>query len=162
MATVGETRKIMTKPLPEILDEIEDSIRLADEAAKNAREAALEARKAGDKAVEEATKNVSKRIVKIEETLAKIEQEICAIEANHAKAIAAANSRIEKLEESIRETNLYVVRVENAGNQTLQFAELLKSAVVEGISAIDRKITEKPADTKTQAKPESKPVQKTR
>ena len=32
-----ETRKIMTKPLPQILDEIEDSIRLSNEAAKSAR-----------------------------------------------------------------------------------------------------------------------------
>ena len=42
MADEIETKKIMTKPLPQILDEIEDSIKLADEAAKNAREAAEE------------------------------------------------------------------------------------------------------------------------
>jgi len=40
-------KKIMTQPLPQILDEIEGSIRLANEAAKNAREAAEQARKAG-------------------------------------------------------------------------------------------------------------------
>jgi rRNA-processing protein FCF1 len=67
MADKGETRKIMTKPLPQILDEIEDSIRLADEAAKNAREAAVEARKAGDKAFSEATKIANERIDRVEQ-----------------------------------------------------------------------------------------------
>ncbi len=67
MVDKGETRKIMTKPLPEILDEIEDSIGLADEAAKNAREAAVEARKAGDKAFSEATKIANERIDRVEQ-----------------------------------------------------------------------------------------------
>ena len=67
MVDKGETRKIMTKPLPQILDEIEDSIRLADEAAKNAREAAVEARKAGDKAFSEATKIANERIDRVEQ-----------------------------------------------------------------------------------------------
>jgi hypothetical protein len=62
-----KTRKIMTKPLPQILDEIEDSIRLADEAAKNARDAALEARQAGEKAFNEATKVASERIAEVEQ-----------------------------------------------------------------------------------------------
>lgn len=78
MASTGEARKIMTKPLPEILDEIEDSIRLADEAVKNAREAAVEARKAGeqaaievrksgDKAIREATLAINERIDRVEQ-----------------------------------------------------------------------------------------------
>jgi len=67
MVDKSETRKIMTKPLPEILDEIEDSISLADEAAKNAREAAVEARKAGDRAFSEATKIANERIDKVEQ-----------------------------------------------------------------------------------------------
>ena len=62
-----KTKKIMTKPLPQILDEIEDSIRLADEAAKNARAAAVEARKAGDKAFSEATKIANERIDNVEQ-----------------------------------------------------------------------------------------------
>jgi hypothetical protein len=66
MADNEKTRKIMTKPLPQILDEIEDSIRLADEAAKNARDAALEARQAGEKAFNEATKIADKRIAEVE------------------------------------------------------------------------------------------------
>jgi hypothetical protein len=67
MAESDKTKKIMTKPLPQILDEIEDSIRLADEAAKNARAAAVEARKAGDKAFSEATKVANERIDKVEQ-----------------------------------------------------------------------------------------------
>ena len=67
MATDREPRKIMTKPLPQILDEIEDSIRLADEAAKNAREAAVEAREAGVKAADEATRIANERINSIEQ-----------------------------------------------------------------------------------------------
>ena len=49
-----KTKKIMTAPLPTILDDIEDSIKSADEAARNAREAAEEAREAGEKAAAEA------------------------------------------------------------------------------------------------------------
>jgi len=66
MGSNSETRKIMTKPLPQILDEIEDSIRLADQAAKNARDAAVEARKAGEKAANEAIRIANERIAKVE------------------------------------------------------------------------------------------------
>ena len=59
-------KKIMTQPLPQILDEIESSIRLADEAAKNAREAAEEARKAGEKAAKEAERVASEAIARVE------------------------------------------------------------------------------------------------
>ena len=67
MADTSDSRKIMTKPLPQILDEIEESIGLADEAAKNAREAAVEARKAGEKAFNDATKIANERIDKVEQ-----------------------------------------------------------------------------------------------
>jgi len=66
MADEIETRKIMTKPLPQILDEIEDSIKLADEAARNAREAAEEARKAGEKAANEAARVAAEAIARVE------------------------------------------------------------------------------------------------
>ena len=59
-------RKIMTEPLPQILDEIEDSIRLANEAARNAREAAEEARKAGERAANEAARDAAEGIGKVE------------------------------------------------------------------------------------------------
>jgi len=66
MVNSSESRKIMTKPLPQILDEIEDSIRSADEAAKNAREATAGALKAGEKAANEAVNIMNERIVKVE------------------------------------------------------------------------------------------------
>jgi len=61
------TKKIMTKPLPQILDELEDSIKLADDAAKNARQAAEEARKAGEKAASEAARVANEAIAKVEQ-----------------------------------------------------------------------------------------------
>ena len=59
--------KIMTQPLPQILDEIEDSIRAANEAVKDAREAAEEARKAGEKAANEAARVAAAAIGKVEQ-----------------------------------------------------------------------------------------------
>ncbi len=67
MANEQGTRKIMTKPLPQILDEIEDSIRLANEAAKNAREAAEAAQKAGEKAANEAARVAAEKIAQVEQ-----------------------------------------------------------------------------------------------
>jgi hypothetical protein len=63
----AKNKKIMTKPLPQILDEIEDSIQLAEEAAKTARDAAEDARKAGEKAAKEAARVASEAIAKVEE-----------------------------------------------------------------------------------------------
>jgi hypothetical protein len=90
-------KKIMTQPLPQILDEIENSIRLADEAARNARAAAEEARKAGEKAAKEAARVASESIAK----------------------------------------------VEKIANNALQLAELLKSAVEEASSALDKRLSKK-------------------
>lgn len=96
MAENRETRKIMTKPLPQILDEIEESIRLADEAAKDARNAAAEANKAGEKAISEAGRIVNERIVK----------------------------------------------VERLAKNAMQLAELLKLAIMDGATAIDKRLSE--------------------
>ena len=60
-------KAIMTKPLPQILDEIEASIGLADEAAKDARKASEEARKAGEKAANEAARVAAEAITKVEQ-----------------------------------------------------------------------------------------------
>jgi hypothetical protein len=95
MVNSDKPRKIMTKPLPQILDEIEDSIRLADEAAKNAREAAVEARRAGEKAFSEATR--------------------------------ISNERIDE--------------VEQIAKNAMQLAELLKLALTDGLTAIDRRLS---------------------
>ena len=97
MVENGKSRKIMTKPLPQILDEIEDSIRLADEAAKNARDAAVEARKAGDRAFTEATK--------------------------------IANKRIDE--------------VEQIAKNALKLGELLKLAVMDGVTTVDKRLSAK-------------------
>ena len=101
MVDNSESRKIMTKPLPQILDEIEDSIRLADEAARNAREAAVEASKAGEKAVIEATRVVNER----------------------------------------------VAEVEQIAKNAMQLAELLKLAVMDGVAAVDKRLSEQAPDT---------------
>jgi len=62
----SETNKIMTKPLPQILSEIEDSIQLANEAGRNAREAANDARKAASDAAREAASAAAEKIAKVE------------------------------------------------------------------------------------------------
>jgi hypothetical protein len=63
--------KIHTEPLTQILDEIDGSIRLADEAAKNARDAAEEARRAGEKAASEAARVAAEAIARVEEAVKK-------------------------------------------------------------------------------------------
>ncbi len=67
MASEQRAPKIMTKPLPQILDEIEDSITAANEAAKDARKAAEEARKAGEKAANEAARVAAEAIGRAEQ-----------------------------------------------------------------------------------------------
>lgn len=59
--------KIMTKPLPQILDEIEDSITAANEAAADARKAADEAREAGERAASEAARVTAEAIGRVEQ-----------------------------------------------------------------------------------------------
>ena len=67
-AELEERPEIMTKPLPQILDELEKSIKLANAAAQNARDAADEARKAGEKAANEAARVAAEAISKVEQT----------------------------------------------------------------------------------------------
>jgi hypothetical protein len=65
---MAEISKIMTKPLPLILDEIEASIREADKAAEGARDAAEAARKAGEKAAGEAARVAAEKISEVQKT----------------------------------------------------------------------------------------------
>jgi len=102
----SEARKIMTKPLPQILDEIENSIRLANEAAKNARDAAVEVRKASEKAVNEATRVANERIAKVEQI----------------------------------------------AKNAMQLAELLELAVMDGVTAVDKRLSEKAPNIKSAPK----------
>ena len=85
-------KKIMTQPLPQILDDIENSIRLADEAAKNARDAAEEARKAGEKAAKEAARVASESIAKVE----KIAKDALQLAELLNSAVKEASSVLEK------------------------------------------------------------------
>jgi glutamyl-tRNA reductase len=56
---------IMQKPLPQILDEIGDSIAVAEKAADEARKAAEEARLAGERAAEQVMKKIRKLFLKM-------------------------------------------------------------------------------------------------
>jgi len=106
MSNTSDIKNIMTKPLPQILAEIEDSIGLADEAARNAREAALEAKKAGEKAVSDATK--------------------------------FANERIDI--------------VEQIAKNALQLAEQLKLAIMDGVAAVNKELSESVSETESAPK----------
>jgi proline dehydrogenase len=68
MVTQEKPKKIMVQPLPQILDEIEDSIQTANEAAADARKAAEEARRAGEKAASEAARVAAEAISKVQKT----------------------------------------------------------------------------------------------
>ena len=70
-AVTKQTPEILTKPLPQILDEIQSSIRLAEEAAKSARNSADEACKAGEKAAADATRAATQAISNTEQTAKK-------------------------------------------------------------------------------------------
>ncbi len=60
---------IMQKPLPEIIDDIEVSIKRADEAAIEARKAAEQARLAGEKAAEEVMRRIRKLFLKMSQDI---------------------------------------------------------------------------------------------
>ena len=96
MANEIETRKIMTKPLPEILDELEDSIKLADEAAKSAREAAEEARKAGEKAAGEAARVATEAIAKVEQIASNAMQLAELLNLALTDAVVAVDKRLSR------------------------------------------------------------------
>ena len=59
-------KKIMVQPLPQILDEIEESLISAKAAALDARNAAEEARRAGEKAANEAARVAAEMIARVE------------------------------------------------------------------------------------------------
>ena len=61
--------KIMQKPLPQILDDMDDSIRLSNEATARANDAADSATKAGEKAGNEARLAAEKAIAGVEAKL---------------------------------------------------------------------------------------------
>jgi len=86
VAPIEETgAKVLTKPLPKVLDELEVNIKAAKEAAQRANESARlaqqaaadsitaskEAREAGERATEVARKEAEKALAKAEEALVK-------------------------------------------------------------------------------------------
>ncbi len=94
MVNETETKKIMTQPLPQILDEIEDSIRLANDAAKNAREAAEEARKAGEKAASEAARVAAEKISRVEQMAKNATRQAELLKLAIMDAVAAIEKRL--------------------------------------------------------------------
>ncbi len=60
---------IMQKPLPEIIDDIDASIKRADEAAAEARRAAEDARLAGERAAEMVMRRISKVFLKMSQDI---------------------------------------------------------------------------------------------
>jgi len=94
MVNETETKKIMTEPLPQILDEIEDSIRLANDAAKNAREAAEEARKAGEKAASEAARVTAEKISRVEQMAKNAMQQAELVKLAVKEAVVAIEKRL--------------------------------------------------------------------
>jgi hypothetical protein len=71
--------KIMTKPLPEILDElenyikrVEEAVELAQAAAKDSRDAADMAKEAGEKAAEAAKKAAEAAVAKVRDEAARV------------------------------------------------------------------------------------------
>jgi len=172
MANVSETRKIMTKPLPEILDEIEESLKLADAAAVNAREAAVEARIAGEKAAEDARKAGEKAAREarkageqaaievrksgekaIELATLTFNERIDKVEQTVEQHVLAINERIDRVEQTVKQTTLTINeridKVEQIANKALQLAELLKLSVTEGVVTIDRIISGKTPDARS-------------
>ena len=63
--TESKSHIILQKPLPEILDNIEVSIRESEEAAADARKAAEEARLAGEKAAEDVLKRIRRLFLRM-------------------------------------------------------------------------------------------------
>ena len=88
--------KIMTKPLPEILDELEDYIKRVEEAvrearaaAKDAREAAAQAKLSGEQAAAAAKQAADAAVAKVRDEA--------------ARANAAVNARITDLEAELND-----------------------------------------------------------
>jgi len=94
MADEAETKNIMTKPLPQILDEIEAGIKLADEAAQNARKSAEDARKAGEKAASDAAKAATEAIANTQQTAKDAMELVKLLNLAIKEAVAAIEKRL--------------------------------------------------------------------
>ncbi len=104
----GNLPKIMTKPLPEILDElenyikrVEDAVRLAQAAAKESKEAAAQAKESGEKAAEAAKKAAEAAVNKVKEEAAKAVDTL-------SMRISAAEAEIEMINDKVIQEALAV------------------------------------------------------
>ncbi len=111
-----EQPKIMTKPLPDILDElenyimrVEEAVREARAAAKDAREAAAQAKLSGEMAAEAAKKAADAAVAKVREEA--------------ARANEAVNTRVTDLEIELNELKEKVKQEAFAVDQALLEAE---------------------------------------
>jgi hypothetical protein len=104
MAKEVTAPKIMTEPLPRILDEIEDSIMAANAAAKDARQAAEEARKAGEKAASEAARVAAEAIGRVEQIARNALQLAELVNLALMEAATAAEKRLSEQKESESES----------------------------------------------------------
>ena len=100
MGSEKTTPRIMTEPLPRILDEIEDSINAANEAARDARQAAEEARKAGEKAASEAARVATEAIGRVEKVAKNALQLAELVNLAVMEAATAAQKRLTAEKES--------------------------------------------------------------
>jgi len=96
MTTEAQPKKIMTQPLPQILDEIDDSIKLANEAAKDARKAAEEARRAGEKAANEAARVAAEAIARVEKMAGQALELAMLLNATILEANAVVEKKLSK------------------------------------------------------------------
>jgi hypothetical protein len=102
--------KIMTKPLPEILDELEDyikrvetAVKQAQAAAKESREAAAQAKISGEKAAEAAKKAAEAAVARVKEEAAKAVDTL-------GLRVLATESEINTLKEKVSQEALAVDR----------------------------------------------------
>ena len=102
--------KIMTKPLPEILDEIEALAQQANEAANRSREFA-------DQAATAATAAADKAVAQLGQQLA---DEVAGLEANIARTLDSAALGIHAVNKRIDALVLIMVRKANADSKALQ------------------------------------------
>lgn len=110
MASEKRAPKIMTEPLPRILDEIDDSITAAHEAAKDARQAAEEARKAGEKAANEAARVAAEAIGKVEQVAKNALQLAELVNLAVMEAATAAQKRLTAEKEAESQTKKKAAR----------------------------------------------------
>lgn len=123
--------KIMTKPLPMILDELEDYIKRVEEAvkqaqaaAKDSREAAAQAKMSGEKAAEAAKKAAEIAVAKVREEVLRA---IDALNTKLTDKISDLEAELGTLEEKVTEEAFTLDRAFlEAKNRHLEESPFLK------------------------------------